>query len=135
MARLAPETCGELVWTHLEEHPHSPRARIAFHTGLTPSQVTRGMTWLSELFGGKTPIVKVRITGEWCYALALDDRDVREHRERWLRTEITRSKHQLNWSKGVHEEHSTDENAYQLEQARRRLFDLQHAYDSMFSDD
>jgi hypothetical protein len=135
MARLSSETCAELVWESLEAHPHATRARIAHHTGLTPSQVTRGMVWLSELFGTKTPIVKVWINKEWCYALALDDRDVREHRERWLRTEITRARHQLNWSQGVYEEHPTDENDYQLEQAKRRLYDLKHAHQRMFGDE
>ncbi len=136
MARLTSEDAGELAFDTLTTHVSGLNRRMwCYHSGLKPSQLTRGIDWLRDLFDDRLPFVRVRRGGEEIYRLALDDRDVREYMERRLRSQITRAKRDYNEIHGFAKEHPSAENVRQEEMARRRVVDLTYAYASMFGDD
>jgi hypothetical protein len=135
MARLSSETCGEMAFDALSEHIGGLNRKMwCHHAGLKPSQLTRGIDWLRDLFDDRLPFVRVRRGGEEIYLLALDDRDVREYMERRLRSQITRAKRDYNEIHGFAKEHPTRENIWQEEMARRRVHDLTGAYEAMFGE-
>ncbi len=136
MARLTSEDAGELAFEALSTHIGGLNRRMwCHHSGLNPSQLTRGIDWLRDLFDDRLPFVRVRRNKEEIYMLALDDRDVREYAERRMRGQITRAKRDYNEWHGFAKEHPSAENVRQEEMARRRVIDLTYAYQSLFGGD
>ena len=132
MARLTASDCGELAFDALSLHIAGlNRTMWRFHSNLNEPQLRRGIDWLRDLFDDRLPFVRVRRAGEWLYILAVDERDVAEYREARLRSQITRARRDYNEMHGFAKEHATGENVRQEEMARRRLVDLQYAYDQL----
>lgn len=135
MKRLSAQDCGELAFDALTTHAAGLNRNMWRHfSGLNESQLRRGVDWLRDLFDDRLPFVRVRRGGEWIYVLAVNDRDIREYLESRLRSQITRARRDYNEMHGFAKEHPNDENIRQEEMARRRLTDLQYAYDFMFKD-
>lgn len=133
MTRVSSEEAGTRAFDILCLHSGGVNRRSWLaKADLTASQLNRGLDWLRELFDHEA-FVKNWIGREWIYMLAVDDRAVREHAERQLRTQITRARRDYNWWHNIAGQHPGQENERQEEQARRRLVDLRYAYDTMFA--
>ena len=131
--KITNEDAGTRAFDLLCEYPGGLNRKMwRYHTGLSESQLARGLDWVRDLFEHE-PFVRNWIGGEWIYMLAVDDRAVREHAERQLRTQITRALRDYNWWHNVATKHASQENARQEEMARRRLLDLRYAHETIFS--
>lgn len=132
MARLKPEDAGSRAWDVLATHPGGlNRRRWAELAGLTNYQLGRGLDYLRDLFGEGRAIVVLWIGKENIYRIAATDRDVREHAVRWMKGRITSARREFGWWHDQAHEYPTTENRWQEEQARRRLADLEYAYEQM----
>lgn len=107
------------------------RTMWLFYSGLTESELRRGIDWLRDLFGEDRLFVRLRIGRENIYRIPSSDRDWREDLLRYLKGQITRAKRHFNRCTDAAEKFPSTENDFQLEMARRQLFDLQRAYDEM----
>lgn len=133
--RLTLADAGTAAYDTLDKHPGGLNRRMwCEHANLTPTQLSRGIAWLRDLFDERV-IIKVYRSREWIYSLGQDRVDVDEFNERQLRSQITRSKREFNDWHAINLEYPTLEHDRQEELARRRLQDLEYAYGRLFGED
>ena len=132
MKRMSAQDCGEMAFDALGIHLGGLNRRMwRFHSGLNESQLRRGIDWLRELFDDRDAFLRLRRDREYIYTLHYGNEDVREYMERRLHQQITRARRDYNEAHAFAKKHPARENVRQEEMARRRVVDLNDAYDSL----
>jgi hypothetical protein len=132
--RISSEKVAEAAWDALDSHPGGLSRPMWLHeSGLTASQLRRAQDYIADLFEDEDydPIVRLRVAREWIYKLATSKEDVREHEERYLRTQITRTRRERNWAHKAARKFPTGERKLQALYADERLRAYEWAHDEV----